>query len=305
MRALVTGGAGFLGRALVTRLLEEGGQVVVLDNQSSASPLGVPPGAELVVGSVIDPPPLPGRFEQIFHLASPASPPRYLLDPIGTLRTGAEGTRMMLERASADGATLVFSSTSEVYGDPAVHPQTEDYPGSVQVRSPRACYDEAKRYAEALCYAFWRQGRLAALKVVRIFNTYGPGMDPYDGRVVSNFVMQALQGRPLTVQGDGSQTRSFCYVDDLVEGILRMAASNTMGPVNLGNPEEVSITELADRVAGLIGDTGRVFTPLPESDPLQRRPDITTARRLLKWEPRVSLAEGLPKTVDYFRRVLA
>lgn len=305
MRALVTGGAGFIGRALVTRLLAGGDQVTVLDNQSSPSPLGVPEGAELVVGSVVDPPPIPGRFDRIFHLASPASPPRYLLDPIGTLRTGAEGTRAMLERAAADGATLLFSSTSEVYGDPSVHPQSEDYPGWVQVRSPRACYDEAKRYAEALCYAFWRQGLLADLKVVRIFNTYGPGMHPYDGRVVSSFIVQALRGRPLTIQGDGSQTRSFCYVDDLVEGLLAMATADTTGPINLGNPEEITMNQLADRVAQLVGDSGRQFTPLPEGDPRQRQPDITTARRLLNWEPRIPLVEGLPKTVEYFRGVLA
>jgi dTDP-glucose 4,6-dehydratase len=303
-RALVTGGAGFLGRSLATRLLAEGYEVVVLDNLSSPSPLGPPAGATFVEGTVVDPPDLPGPFDRIYHLASPASPPRYLQDPIGTLRTGAEGTRHMLDLAEATGARFVLASTSEVYGDPAEHPQREAYTGSVQVTSTRACYDEAKRYAEALTYAYHRQGRVPETRVARIFNTYGPGMAPDDGRVVSNFVNQALAGQRLTIYGDGSQTRSFCYVDDLIEGIWQLSNSNATEPVNIGNPEEMSMTELATIIAGEVKDTGIDYLPLPESDPARRRPDIERARRILGWEPQVSLAEGLAPTIAYFRSLI-
>ncbi|MCP4224231.1 MAG: NAD-dependent epimerase/dehydratase family protein, partial [Actinomycetia bacterium] len=239
-RALVTGGAGFLGRRLGSWLLDEGFEVVVLDNLSSPSPLGPPTGAVFVEGTVVDPPELPGRFDRIYHLASPASPPRYLQDPIGTLRTGAEGTRQMLDLAQKHQARFLLASTSEVYGDPAEHPQREEYTGSVQVTSTRACYDEAKRYAEALTYAYQRQGRVPDIGVVRIFNTYGPGMAPDDGRVVSNFINQALAGKRLTIYGDGSQTRSFCFVDDLVRGIWQLSNSEFNEPVNIGNPQEMS-----------------------------------------------------------------
>lgn len=303
-RALVTGGAGFLGRNLVLRLQQEGWEVVILDNLSSPSPLGPPEGSTFVEGSVVDPPALPGPFDRIYHLASPASPPRYLQDPIGTLRTGGEGTRAMLDLAAADGARFLLASTSEVYGDPTQHPQREDYTGSVQVTSTRACYDEAKRYAEALTYAYQRQGLVGETRVVRIFNTYGPGMAPDDGRVVSNFINQALAGRRLTIYGDGSQTRSFCYVDDLIEGIWRLSNSDVAEPVNIGNPEELSMKELASTIAESIEDTGVDFLPLPESDPARRRPDIGRARELLGWEPTVGLAEGLPPTIDYFRSLL-
>jgi dTDP-glucose 4,6-dehydratase len=253
---------------------------------------------------VVDPPDLPGPFDRIYHLASPASPPRYLQDPIGTLRTGAEGTRHMLDLAEATGARFVLASTSEVYGDPAEHPQREAYTGSVQVTSTRACYDEAKRYAEALTYAYHRQGRVPETRVARIFNTYGPGMAPDDGRVVSNFVNQALAGQRLTIYGDGSQTRSFCYVDDLIEGIWQLSNSNATEPVNIGNPEEMSMTELATIIAGEVKDTGIDYLPLPESDPARRRPDIERARRILGWEPQVSLAEGLAPTIAYFRSLI-
>ena len=303
-RALVTGGAGFLGRRLGEKLIGEGFEVVVLDNLSSPSPLGPPAGATFVEGSVVDPPELPGRFDRIYHLASPASPPRYLLDPIGTLRTGGEGTRHMLDLAEAHQAQFLLASTSEVYGDPTEHPQREEYPGSVQVTSTRACYDEAKRYAEALTYAYHRTGRVEEVRVVRIFNTYGPGMAPDDGRVVSNFVTQALAGEPLTIYGDGSQTRSFTYLDDLIDGIWRLSNSDVMVPVNIGNPEEMSMKELATVVAQVIGDSGLDYRPLPESDPARRRPDIGRARELLEWEPRIGLAEGLPPTIDYFRSVI-
>lgn len=301
---LVTGGAGFLGRALVERLLEEGDRVTVLDNLSSPSPLPLPQGAQLVEGNVIDPPELGGPFDLVFHLASLASPARYLQDPIGTLRTGAEGTRRMLELSSEWGACLVFSSTSEIYGDPEVHPQTEDYPGSVSVTAPRACYDEAKRYAEALVAAYRRSGRHTDTRVARIFNTYGPGMDPEDGRVVSNFLVQGLRGEPLTIYGDGSQTRSFCYVDDLIEGLVRLAESDYPEPINLGNPTELTVAELADLVGEMVGDTGRGHEPLPEGDPGRRRPDVTRAKQVLGWEPTVPIREGLKRTAEYFRELV-
>ncbi|MBT8202326.1 MAG: NAD-dependent epimerase/dehydratase family protein [Acidimicrobiia bacterium] len=300
-RALVTGGAGFLGRRLSARLLDEGFDVVVLDNLSSPSPLGPPDGATFIEGTVVDPPSIDGPIDRIYHLASPASPPRYLLDPIGTLRTGGEGTRQMLDLAEDRNARFLLASTSEVYGDPTEHPQREEYTGSVQVTSTRACYDEAKRYAEALTYAYHRTGRVGEVRVVRIFNTYGPGMAPDDGRVVSNFINQALAGQPLTIYGDGSQTRSFCYLDDLIEGIWRLSASDVDDPVNIGNPEEMSMKELASVIASEISDTGIDYRPLPESDPARRRPDITRAQTLLGWEPRVGFIDGLPPTIDYFR----
>ncbi len=303
-RALVTGGAGFLGRRLGSWLLDEGLEVVVLDNLSSPSPLGPPTDAIFVEGTVVDPPELPGRFDRIYHLASPASPPRYLQDPIGTLRTGAEGTRQMLDLAQQHQARFLLASTSEVYGDPAEHPQREEYTGSVQVTSTRACYDEAKRYAEALTYAYQRQGRVPDIRVVRIFNTYGPGMAPDDGRVVSNFINQALAGKRLTIYGDGSQTRSFCFVDDLVRGIWQLSNSEFNEPVNIGNPQEMSMKELATTIADEIDDTGVDYLPLPESDPARRRPDIGRARRLLGWEPEVSLVQGLPPTIEYFRSLI-
>ncbi len=303
-RALVTGGAGFLGRTLSMRLLAEGFDVVVLDNMSSPSPLGPPDGATFIEGSVVEPPELPGPFDRIYHLASPASPPRYLLDPISTLRTGAEGTRNMLDLAERHGARFLLASTSEIYGDPTEHPQREEYAGAVQVTSTRACYDEAKRYAEAITYAYHRQERVPEIRVVRIFNTYGPAMAPDDGRVVSNFVNQALSGERLTIYGDGSQTRSFCYVDDLIEGIWRLSNSDVSEPVNIGNPEELSMKELATTIAAEISDTGIDYFPLPEADPARRRPDITRARTLLGWEPLVGLVEGLSLTIAYFRSLI-
>lgn len=304
-RALVTGGAGFLGRCLSDRLLEEGFEVAVLDNLSSPSPLGPPADVEFIEGSVVDPPgTLRGPFDRIYHLASPASPPRYLQDPIGTLRTGAEGTRQMLDLAESLGCLFLLASTSEVYGDPTEHPQRESYAGSVQITSTRACYDEAKRYAEALTYAYSRQERVAAVRVARIFNTYGPGMAPDDGRVVSNFVTQALRGRPLTIHGDGSQTRSFCYVDDLIAGIWSLSEGDRAQPVNLGNPQDVSMKELAEQIAELVDDTGIEFLPLPEGDPVRRRPDITRASEWLGWYPTVSLEDGLVPTVEYFRSLV-
>ena len=301
---LVTGGAGFLGRALVERLLAAGDEVVVLDNMSSASPLPVPAGAEVVVGDVTLPPRLDHRFDRVFHLASPASPPRFMAQPVETLRTGAEGTRSILDLAESWGSRVLFASTSEVYGDPESHPQREDYKGAVAVTSLRAPYDEAKRYGEALVYAYRRSGRVTDSRVARIFNTYGPGMDPSDGRVVSNFLVQALKGEPLTIYGDGTHTRSFCYLDDLVEGLILLERSDYSDPVNLGMPVEMTVLELAEAVAEVIGDTGLRFEKLPDADPARRCPDITLARSLLGWEPRTDLATGLRKTAEYFRSLL-
>jgi dTDP-glucose 4,6-dehydratase len=299
MRALVTGGAGFVGRRLAQRLLDDDVAVVILDDLSSPSPLGPPAGATFIQGSVVAPPPLSGRFDVIYHLASPASPPRYLADPIGTLRAGGEGTRQLLDRAAADGAVFLLASTSEIYGDPTEHPQRESYHGNVDVTSPRACYDEAKRYAEALTHAYARSGEVDEVRIARIFNTYGPGLAPDDGRIVTNFLTQALAGEPLTIYGDGSQTRSFCYVDDLVEGLVRLANSTLSEPVNLGNPDEMTVSAFADVVADLVGDTGRVNRDLPVSDPTRRRPDISLARSALGWEPVVPLVEGLKRTIEY------
>jgi nucleoside-diphosphate-sugar epimerase len=305
MRTLVTGGAGFVGYNLVGALLARGDDVVVLDNRASSGPLPDHRGAAYVNGSVVSPPPLDGRFDCVFHLANVASPPRYLKDPIGTLRAGSEGTLHMLERAEADGATFVFASTSEIYGDPLVHPQPESYFGNVDITSPRACYDEAKRYGETLTHTFRREGRVLDTRVARIFNTYGPAMDPNDGRVVTNFLVQALAGEPLTIYGDGTQTRSFCYVDDLIDGLLRLAASDTGEPVNLGNPSERTINEFADIIVDLVGDTGREYRPLPQSDPALRQPDISRAREILGWEPATQLEEGLGHTIDYLRTLSA
>ncbi|MDJ0791709.1 MAG: NAD-dependent epimerase/dehydratase family protein [Acidimicrobiia bacterium] len=301
MRTLVTGGAGFIGHHLVARLLSRGEEVVVLDNRSSSSPMPDHPEATYVEGDVVSPPALDGRFDVIYHLASVASPPRYLADPIGTLRASSEGTRIMLERAESDEAVFLFASTSEIYGDPLVNPQDETYAGNVDVESPRACYDEAKRYGEALVYAFERTNRVPDSRVARIFNTYGPGMDPEDGRVVTNFVMQALRGEPLTIYGDGSQTRSFCYVSDLVDGLVRLVEAGERRPVNLGNPREITINEFADIVASKIQHTGRDYRPLPQSDPLVRRPDITRAAEALNWRPTTDLDNGLDRTIEYLR----
>lgn len=301
MRVLVTGGAGFIGYNLVGELLDRGHDVVVLDNRQSSSPLQDHADALYVDGDVVDPPTIAGHFDEIFHLASVASPPRYLSDPVGTLRTGSEGTRNMLERAATDAATFVFASTSEIYGDPMVHPQPETYLGNVDVTSPRACYDEAKRFGEALTHTYRRQALVPHTRVARIFNTYGPAMDPHDGRVVTNFLVQALSGKPLTIYGDGKQTRSFCYVDDLVAGLMLLAESGETSPVNLGNPSEMTINDFADVISRLVGDTGREYLTLPDSDPALREPDITKAQDLLGWHPTTHLEQGLEKTIDYLR----
>ncbi len=246
------------------------------------------------------------EVDEIFLIACPASPIHYQRDPVQTTKTAVHGSINMLGLAKRTGARILLASTSEVYGDPQVHPQTEDYWGNVNPIGPRACYDEGKRAAETLFFDYYRQHGLP-IKVVRIFNTYGPRMHPHDGRVVSNFVVSALRGEPLTIYGDGSQTRSFCYVDDLVDGLVAMMASGSeiTGPINLGNPGEFTMLELAEQVRSHVGDTGITWHPLPENDPVRRQPDITRARTLLGWEPTVQLSEGLVETIAYFRARLA
>jgi dTDP-glucose 4,6-dehydratase len=310
MRVVVTGGAGFLGSHLSEALHARGDEVVVVDDLSSGhrrnlAELAESARFEFVHADVADGIPVDGPVDAVCHLASPASPPRYLARPIETLRTGSRGTEHALELATERGARLLLASTSEVYGDPLEHPQTEGYWGHVNPIGPRSVYDEAKRYAEALTFAYHRTlGTDVA--VVRIFNTYGPRLDPADGRVVSNFVAQALSGRPLTVYGDGSQTRSFCYVDDEIRGLVALLDSDLTGPVNIGNPDEFTMVELAQLVLEITGSTSTVeHQPAWEDDPRQRRPDITLAREQLGWEPVVSLREGLVPTIEWFRAALA
>jgi UDP-glucuronate decarboxylase len=307
-RILVTGGAGFIGSHLCERLLSEGNDVICVDNFYSSSRHNVAhlldnPRFELIRHDVTFP--LYLEVDEIYHLACPASPIHYQRDPVQTTKTAVHGSINMLGLAKRTGARILLASTSEVYGDPQVHPQSEDYWGNVNPIGPRACYDEGKRAAETLFFDYRRQHDLG-IKVVRIFNTYGPRMHPQDGRVVSNFIMAALHGEPLTIYGDGTQTRSFCYVDDLVEGLVRMMGSphEVTGPINLGNPGEFTMSELADEVVRAVGaDPGQVQLPLPQDDPVRRQPDITRARTTLSWEPTVALAEGLTRTVAYFREI--
>ncbi len=307
-RCLVMGGAGFIGSHLCERLFAEGAsRVVSVDNLitgSGANLAGVRerPGFEDVRADVTEPFAVDGPLDVVFNLASPASPVDYHQLPLETLRAGSRGTEHGLQLAQAAGAVFLQASTSEVYGDPLVHPQREDYWGNVNPVGPRAVYDEAKRYGEALVSAY-RRSRGLSVRIVRIFNTYGPRMRLNDGRVVPAFVTQALAGEDFTVFGDGSQTRSFCFVRDLVDGLLRLAQSDVQDPVNLGNPIEMSILQFAEAVRAAAGGGGRiVFRPLPTDDPKQRQPDIAQARALLGWEPRVHLAEGLQETIAWFRR---
>jgi dTDP-glucose 4,6-dehydratase len=307
MRMLVTGAAGFLGSHLCDRLLALGHAVIGMDNLVTGSLANL---AHLEgnaafcfvrhdVSTFIA---VDGALDGVFHFASPASPIDYLKLPIQTLKVGSLGTHNALGLAKAKGARFLLASTSEVYGDPHVHPQPESYWGHVNPIGPRGVYDEAKRFAEALTMAYHRAHGVDT-RIMRIFNTYGPRMRPHDGRVVSNFIVQALQGEPLTVYGDGSQTRSFCYVDDLIEGIVRLFERGDAEPVNVGNPGEFTVRELADIVCRLTGARSPVvFQPLPTDDPKQRRPDISRARSLLDWEPRVALEEGLERTITYFRQ---
>ncbi len=310
MRVLVTGGAGFLGSHLCERLLAGGAEVVCLDDLSSGRRRNVahlegPDGFAFVRGDVADPPPLDGPFDRVYHLASPVTLVQHAAHPLATLRAGAEGTRRCLELAAEPGGVFVLASTSEVYGDPGVHPQVETCPGRVDPVGPRSPYTEAKRFAEALAVAYHRE-RAVDVRIARIFNTYGPRMRPDDGRVVSSFIVRALTGRPLVVFGTGEQTRSFCYASDLVEGLVRLAEAGPEAagrPVNLGNPDEVRILDLAREVIELVGSSSPVaFAPLPPDDPPRRRPDVARARELLGWAPAVSRREGLERTVRHYRQ---
>jgi len=305
MRVLVTGAAGFLGSHLTDRLLGEGHSVVGVDNlatgdMDNVAHLAGEPRFSLEQRDICQPFDV-GRVDTVFNMASPASPPEYLRLGIETLRVGSVGTENTLEIAAKYGAGHLHASTSECYGDPKEHPQTEEYWGNVNPVGPRSVYDESKRYAEALVMAYHRS-RGVNTHLVRIFNTYGPRLHPVDGRVISNLMMQALRGEPLTIYGDGSQTRSFCYVDDLIEGIVRLSRTDEHMPVNLGNPNEFTILECAQAVLAVTGSKSELrFAPLPEDDPTRRRPDITKARRLLGWEPKVELDEGLKRSLEFFR----
>jgi UDP-glucuronate decarboxylase len=305
-RVLVTGGAGFIGSHLCERLLDDGYDVLCVDNYYSSTKDNIAhllgnPRFEVIRHDVTFP--LYVEVDEIYHLACPASPIHYQRDPVQTTKTAVHGSINMLGLAKRTGAKILITSTSEVYGDPKVHPQTEDYWGNVNPIGPRACYDEGKRAAETLFFDYRRQHDLP-IKVVRLFNTYGPRMHPHDGRVVSNFVVSALAGMPLTVYGDGSQTRSFQYVDDLIRGLVTMMATDheITGPINLGNPGEFTIAQLAAMVLEQTGSSSGIeYLPLPQDDPVRRQPDITRAKTTLGWEPTVPLAEGLARTIDYFR----
>jgi UDP-glucuronate decarboxylase len=303
---LVTGGAGFLGSHICDRLIDDGDSVVCLDSMLTGRPRNVAhlighARFRLIEGDVRTDLPAE-RFDEIWNLASPASPPQYQADPVGTMLINVVGMHRVLELAQKHGARVFQASTSEIYGDPEVHPQAEDYKGSVSTLGPRACYDEGKRAAETLCYDYVRKHGLD-VRMARIFNTYGPRMDPKDGRVVSNFIVNALAGKPLEIYGDGSQTRSFCYRDDLVEGFFRLMRLPEMpdGPVNIGNPGEFTIRQLADIVLEMTGSRSAIVSrPLPQDDPKQRRPDISRAAALLGWAPKVDLRAGLALTIRHF-----
>ena len=309
-RILVTGGAGFIGSNLCERLLDEGNDVLCVDNYYSSTKQNIEhllghPRFEVLRHDVTFP--LYVEVDQIYHLACPASPVHYQRDPVQTTKTSVHGSINMLGLAKRTGARILLASTSEVYGDPDVHPQPEEYWGNVNTIGIRSCYDEGKRCAETLFFDYWRQHQLE-IKVMRIFNTYGPRMHPHDGRVVSNFIVSALKGDPLTIYGDGSQTRSFCFVDDLVDGMVRLMDSDVevTGPINIGNPGEFTVKQLAEQVMELIPENGGIeYFDLPKDDPVRRQPDISKARGILGWEPHVTLAQGLPRTIEYFRSFLA
>lgn len=304
MRILVTGGAGFIGSHLIDRLMEQGHEVICLDNFYTGDKRNIlkwleHPYFELIRHDITEPIRL--EVDQIYHLACPASPVHYQYNPVKTIKTNVMGTLNMLGLAKRVKARFLLASTSEVYGDPEVHPQSEDYRGNVNPIGPRSCYDEGKRVAETLSFDYHRQNNVD-IRVARIFNTYGPRMLENDGRVVSNFVVQALKGQALTVYGDGSQTRSFCYVSDLVEGLMGLMNNEHTGPINLGNPGEYTILELAQAVQSLVNpDAEIIFKPLPTDDPRRRRPDITKAETLLNWQPTIPLQQGLELTVEDFR----
>ena len=309
MRSLVTGGAGFLGSHLCERLLRDGHEVICLDNLFTGSKSNIihlleNPGFEFMRHDVVDP--FKVEVDRIYNLACPASPPHYQFNPIKTVKTSVMGVINCLGLAKRTEGRVLQASTSEIYGDPTEHPQREAYRGNVNPMGLRACYDEVKRCAETLCFDYLRENNVD-IRVVRIFNTYGPRMDPSDGRVVSNFIVQALRGEPITIYGDGTQTRSFCYVDDLIAGIVRMMdQEEIIGPVNLGNPVEFTMCELSEWVIKLTGSSSRVvFEALPEDDPRQRRPDISLAAESLGWVPKVELESGLRKTVSYFKELIS
>lgn len=309
MRILVTGGAGFLGSHLCERLLKEGHDVICLDNfftgrKTNVQHLLAQPGFELLRHDVTIP--LTIEIDRIYHLACPASPIHYQYNPVKTIKTNILGTINMLGLAKRVKGRILFASTSEVYGDPAMHPQREDYWGNVNPIGIRSCYDEGKRAAETLMMDYHRQNKVD-IKIMRIFNTYGPRMLADDGRVVSNFIVQALKGEDITVYGKGSQTRSFCYVDDLIEGMVRlMNSENFTGPVNIGNPEEYTILDLAKKIIAMTGSKSKIaFKPLPSDDPTQRRPDITLAGEKLGWKPKVTVDDGLGRTIEFFKKELS
>jgi UDP-glucuronate decarboxylase len=309
MRILVSGAAGFVGSNLVDTLLEQGHSVIGVDNFYTGRPVNIAhlehnPAFTFIEADISKPFSIDGPLDRIYHLACPASPPHYQRDMVQTLLTGSHGTYNMLKLAEETGARLLYTSTSEIYGDPEVHPQPETYWGNVNTVGPRSCYDEGKRVGESYCYAFSQRG--LEVRIARIFNTFGPRMDPADGRVVSNFILAALKGQPMIIYGDGTQTRSFMYVDDLVRGLLALMESNVRVPVNLGNPQEYTIQEWAEVVGNRVAarTQTRVSVNYMEAsvdDPKQRKPDITRAKELLDWEPRIPVMEGLERTITYFQ----
>lgn len=308
-RILVTGGAGFLGSHLCERLLREGNEIICLDNFFTGDKKNIEHLLdnhyfELIRHDVTFPISL--EVDEIYNLACPASPPHYQFDPVQTTKTSVIGAINMLDLAKKCKAKILQASTSEVYGDPEVHPQPESYRGAVSTTGIRACYDEGKRCAETLFFDYYRQHGVQ-IKVMRIFNTYGPNMNPYDGRVVSNFIVQALKGEDITMYGDGTQTRSFCYVDDLIDGMIKLMNSHDdfTGPVNIGNPDEFTMLELAQKIINLTGSKSKIiYQPLPQDDPLQRQPIIDLAKKELHWEPKVKLEDGLKKSIEYFKGMI-
>ena len=304
-RVLVTGGAGFVGSHIVNEMIKRGSKVYVVDDFSTGRMINLKnfeknPNIEIIKHDVIKP--IDIKVDKIFHLACNASPPAYMRDPIHTIQTCFEGTHNMLKLAEKYNAKMVFTSTSEVYGDPKVHPQNEEYWGNVNCRGIRSCYDEGKRAAETLCFEYARKG--VSIKTARLFNTYGPNMDPKDGRVVSNFIMQALRGKKLTIYGNGKQTRSFTYISDTVRGLLKLMDCNYKGPVNIGNPTEYSVRQLAEIIKRKINDVDIEYLPAAVDDPHVRKPDIRKAIKFLDWKPQVSLEEGLEETIKYFKKCL-
>lgn len=308
MRIAITGGAGFVGSHLCKKLLNEDNEIFCIDNfytgcNNNIKNLKSNPNFHLIISDISKPINFASRFDQIYNLACPASPPHYQRDPVFTMKTNVIGVNNMLELAKETGAKILQASTSEIYGDPLVHPQTEDYWGNVNPLSVRGCYDEGKRAAETLCYDYNKQYGIDA-KIIRIFNTYGPFMDKNDGRVISNFIMQALNNKPLTIYGDGTQTRSFQYIDDLIEGMTKLMNSKFSGPYNIGNPIEYSMNDIANIIIEKTSSKSNiVYEKLPECDPKQRKPDISKAIKDLEWSPKINLHQGLDQTINYFKSI--